>query len=469
MKRSTDRMAVGHAHRHKVASLAWVLLALAPLCATGCGSHATAKSGESGNESTHVSVVHVQRGTLTRFIEQPGYLKAYETTPIYTKIAGFAEEPKVDIGDKVKKDETLVKIWIPEVLTDLKVKAARVEQAKADVHQAQENEKACKATVEAMRARILEAEAGILKCQSDVERWKAEEVRGEKLLKQGIFDKATLDEIINQRKVSEASEKEARAKRDAVKGTFDESQARYGKSKADVDVAQRHQEVTDAEYQQWKDWVAYADLKAPYDGIITLRNVHTGHFLQPSMSGSTSKSAEPLFCVMRYDIMRVTIQVPETDAAVVKKGDEAKIRLQALPGQIIKGTVTRFTWSLDEKARTLKVEVHVKNPKEEMRPGMYANVILTAKVPDAQMLPPEAVLTDGDKSYCYEVVNGKVRRVDVEQGLVGEEGVQVLRKRLPGAKSHWEDFTGQENFVASNPAALLEGQAVEVGPANTAH
>ncbi len=64
----------------------------------------------------------VFRGTLTRFIEQPGYLKAYETTPIYTKIAGFAEEPKVDIGDKVKKDELLVKIWIPEVVTDLAVK-----------------------------------------------------------------------------------------------------------------------------------------------------------------------------------------------------------------------------------------------------------------------------------------------------------------------------------------------------------
>ncbi len=122
--------------------------------------------------------------------------------------------------------------------------------------------------------------------------------------------------------------------------------------------------------------------------------------------------------------------MPE-DAVLVKKGDEAKIFLQALPGQMVKGEVTRFTWSFDEKARTLKVEVHVKNPKEEMRPGMYANVILTAKVPNAQMLSPDAVLSDGDESYCFEVVQGKVRRVNVDVGLVGEEGVQWPAQKTP--------------------------------------
>jgi RND family efflux transporter MFP subunit len=438
-----------------------LVLVVALLGGTGCNNKAAATSEDDQVKGVKVTTTTPKVMTISRQIEQPGYLKAYESTPIYTKISGFVETVRVDIGDSVKKNELLAKLWIPEVVSDLKVKADKIKQAQADLKQAKENANAVEASVKSAKSHVDEAKACVLKCVADVKRWQAEEVRAKKLLKEGIYDVQTYDETVHQVKVSDASEIESRAKKEAADSTLEETHARYSKAKADVEVASAHLDVAKSEYAQFKDWVDYSELRAPFDGKVTLRNVHTGHFLQPSMSGSTSKSAEPLFCVMRCDIMRVTIQVPEKDAPLVKDGDAARIRLQALPGRQIEGTVTRSSWSLDERARTLRVEVHVPNPNEVLRPGMYANVVITAKVPHALVLPPQAVMTDGDKSYCAQVENGVVHRIFVEVGIEGDEGIQMLRKQAPNSKGKWEDFTGNEQFVTSNPSTLLDGQHVE--------
>ncbi|MGA3190507.1 MAG: HlyD family efflux transporter periplasmic adaptor subunit, partial [Bryobacteraceae bacterium] len=92
-------------------------------------------------------------------------------------------------------------------------------------------------------------------------------------------------------------------------------------------MAKANLAVWKAEYKEQVAWFGYAKITAPFDGKITLRNVHTGHFLQPTNSGTTSTAAEPLFVVMRTDIMRVVVQVPEYDAPLVKDGADAVVRL----------------------------------------------------------------------------------------------------------------------------------------------
>ncbi len=200
--------------------------------------------------------------------------------------------------------------------------------------------------------------------------------------------------------------------------------------------------------------------------MVTLRNVHTGHFLQPANSGTTTMSSDPLFVLMRTDIIRVTVQVPEYDAPLVQDGDPAFVRLQAMPGAEFTGTVTRNSVSFDNKTHTLRAEVHLKNPKGQLHPGMYANVTIVSRVSGALTLPPAAILSDilanKDQPYCFLVEDSKARKTLLEVGVRGEEGVQVLRKL--GREGKWEDLTGHEAVVVGNPGALLDGQAVEVQP-----
>lgn len=441
------------------------LLALAPtlLLLAGCGHHEASTTTENA-EPPEVEVTYPYKQDLTRRIEQPGQLESYEHTPIYTKIAGFALEPKVDIGDTVEKNQLLLSLYVPEVEEELKVKEARVVRDEADIEQAKAMVKAAEAAVDAAAADVTEKKAGIVHAEADVRRWEHELARAGQMLQRGIYDNQTRDETQKQLEVSRASLDEAKAKHESARSIYRDRQARATKAKADVKVTEAALQFSKAEYNQWKAWLSYAQLRAPFDGIITHRNVHTGHFLQPANSGSTSRTAEPLFTVMRTDIMRIVVQVPERDAVYVKKGDRAVVRPQALAGQEVLGTVTRFSWSVDEHARTLRVEIHVRNPEGTLRPGLYANVSIFAKQPNAMTLPASAILSDilanNNRSYCMVVENGKCHKVFLQLGLRGEEGIQVLAKQA--AEGKWEKLKGTEAVVTSHPGSLLEGQVVQL-------
>jgi RND family efflux transporter MFP subunit len=448
---------------HLGAKFVWILLATLPILSSGCGKKVAAKAIV---EIRQVEVTNPVRANITRLIEQPGFLRPYEETPIYTKIAGYVDQVNVDIGDHVTKNSALAKLWVPEMVQTLHVKEAMIKQAEADVNQSKEAANSAKAFVVAAKARIQEAIAGVNRSKADVERWQLEYDRGRKLSTSGVYDRQTLEETQSQLRSTQAIEEEARAKLETARANFEQSSAQFHKAEADIESASARLLVAKADFNQWKDWLAYSEIRAPFDGIITLRNVHTGHFLQPSASGSSIATAHPLFTMMRTDIMRLAVQIPEKDAVLVKEGDPALIRFQALPGKEFTDKITRFSWSLDEHSRTLTAEIHLKNTKNELRPGMYANVTISAILPDAMKLPPEAVLTDGDISYCFRVENGKARKTILRLGVQTADAVQVLQmlseEPKPNLPIKWETVTGKEQIVTSNPGSLVDGQNVEV-------
>lgn len=436
------------------------LAGLLPLLATGC--HKTsAEAAHKDKESAvqEVTVAHPTRQTLTRLVQQPGFNRPYEQTLIYSKIAGFVEKWNVDIGDHVKKGQQLVKLWVPEVEQALKAKEARAQQTRAELVQAEEGLKAAEANVQTAEATVREAEAGVAQVQAEYKRWDAEYVRANQLLAKNIYDKQTRDEALHQLQATGANLEKARAKVASMKAAQIESVAKRNKAKADVSAVQARVQVADADVKEQAAWLNYADIRAPYDGVVTQRNIVTGDFVQPASSGSTNRTAEPLYVVTRMDIMRVTVQVPEYDAVLIKDGDPATVIFQALKGREFHGQVTRGTWSLDPQARTLRVEIHLRNtPTEELRPQMYANATIQVKLPSVWTLPAEAVLEDGEKHYVFTVRDGKAFRLPIQIGVRAKQRVQVLRKQ--GKEENWEDFTGAEPIVVSNPGSLLEGQPV---------
>ncbi len=182
---------------------------------------------------------------------------------------------------------------------------------------------------------------------------------------------------------------------------------------------------------------------------------------------------------MRTDLMRVTVQVPEKDAVLVKQaadkeingvpmgeGTPAVVRLPALPGRDFPGTVTRDSWSLDEAVRTLRTEIFLKNTTGELHVNMYADVVITTRIPNTLSLPSAAVLTDGNHDYCFEVKDGKAVRTIIQVGMRNDHWVQVLHKWQESTTNsdtgEWVNFTGNEAIVNTNPTALIDGQSVRV-------
>ena len=391
-----------------------------------------------------------------------------EQTPIYSKIAGFVESVDVDIDSRVKEGDLLLKLWVPEREQDYNAKKARVTQAEAEVAQAEQGLLASAANVNTSAALLKEAEAGVEQADKDFLRWTAEYDRAEQLLKERIFDLQTRDEAKNQMGQSKAGVAKALARQTSATAALVESEARNRKAAADLAAAKARVLVCVADREQSLAWLNYREVRAPYAGVITARNVHRGHFLQDSSSGTTNLNAEPLFQMVRMDKMRINTQVPEYDAILVKKGMPAAVRF---PGTTIpeqRGEVTIFTWSVDEMARTLRVEIHLPNPKELLRPGLFANVVITVELPDTLVLPAEALMNEGDAYYCYIIEGGKAVRTAVDIGVKTDRLVQVLRKQerhIGDPKNDaWQEFTGREDIVARNPTSLIDGQAAIAVP-----
>jgi HlyD family secretion protein len=449
---------------------------------SGC-EHGSAATVDPASSSSKVTVVNPKRQTIYRLIQQPGYIRPYEETPIYSKIAGYVEQITVDKGSEVHKGDLLIKLWVPEMEQDLAAKQAQVEESRAEVRQSEEGLKASQADVNTAAAVVNEAKADVNQAEADYLRWTAEYERAQRLLQQNVFDKQTLVEAKDQMQQSDAGRAHARAKQVASEAALIESKAKHGKAQADLEAARSKLEVAEAQKNQCAAMLDYRNIRAPFDGMVTLRNVHTGHFLQSSSSGSTNKSAEPLLVMMRMDIMRVVVQVPEKDAVLVKDGDLARVAFQALPGRVFpnrqpqSGTdkkfdafpnkVTLVSWSFDDRARTLSVEIHIPNSARELRPGMYANVTIRADIPNALTLPTEAVLDStldaGAAHYCFMVVDDKAVRLPVQVGISTDKVVQILQKQSPpdkpGDEGIWQDFTGNESIVASF-RSLIDGQPV---------
>jgi len=320
---------------------------------------------------------------------QPARIEPFEQAPLYAKIEGYVHKtrtltaddgqpvqaPIADIGDRVDENDVLAEISVPEMEQELRQKQALYAQAKAEVEQAAQATIVVQKAAESAAARIREAEAGVARADGEYQRWEAERTRIQELATSGSVSQKLADETLNQFRAADAGRQEVAAKVESVKAALGEAEATVAKSKADEAGAAARLEVAQANIDHMQALLGYAKIRAPFAGIVTERNVDTGHFVRPPQ-GSGSPS---LFVVVRTDVVRIVTDIPELEAPQVNIGARAMIRVQSLGGEEIEGQVTRTAWVLDPSSRTLRTEIDLPNPSGHLRPGMYATVRITLK------------------------------------------------------------------------------------------
>ncbi len=404
-----------------------------------------------------VSVGPPQRRSLTRTVEQPGYIDAFERAPLLAKVAAYVKAVHVDIGDRVKDGQVLAELDDPELEQELRQKQALVAQAAAEVEQAKQLLLAAEAHARLRVAEVAEAESARTRARANFERWQSESQRIGRMVSGGVIDEQTRDETLNQFRAAAAARDEVEARVRSAQAAQAESEARRNKSRADVDVAEAKARVAEADEGRTRALLGYTRITAPFDGVVTARGVDKGHLLQPGVKDA------PLFVVTRLDPVRVFVEVPELDAALVRPGAKAEVRVQALRGRSFAGTVTRTAWALDSRSRTLRTAIDLPNPDGTLRPGMYAYAALTLALPEAWTLPAAAVVRQGDTAVAFLVRDGKAVRVGVQTGFGDGRHVELLKYQAPaaggGSDRRWVEPTGDEAFVL-RAAGVADGQAV---------
>ena len=426
--------------------LASVILALV----TGCQTAPTADMQAGVPTAIHVVAAPPVRKTLRRECVQPGQIEAFEITPLFAKLPSYVEKLHVDIGDRVKADELLAELFLPEVKDELRQKEAALAQARAEIDLANAAVRAAEAAVATARANVAAAEAGTTRAEADVTRWQSQSARISQLVAGGSLDRKLEDETRDSLKAAEAARGEARAKVEASKAAVLQSQADLAKAKAGAAAAVARRGSADADQSRVKALLQYTQIRAPFAGVVTQRNVNRGDFVQPA--GTTS--GKPLLIIASTDMVRFFVDVPELDSPWVEPGKKAYVNVQALPDRTVEGKVTRTGWDLGAN-RTLRTELDIPNPSGTLRPGMYATAhIVLQESPDALVVPLSAVVRDGPKTACWVVRDSKAMRVPIIIGIqVGNE-IAVA-----------SGLNGDEQVVQLPPSSLHDGQAVEAASA----
>jgi RND family efflux transporter MFP subunit len=169
----------------------------------------------------------------------------------------------------------------------------------------------------------------------------------------------------------------------------------------------------------------YLTVKAPFDGTITLRNVHPGALVT---AGNGNKiEMEPLLELQQISKLRLQVKVPETFATQLEDSQRVSFEVDALPGKTFTGTISRQANSLDDKYRSEAFEIDVINKGNLLMPGMYAEVSLPLKGhPNALVVPQSAVVISTERKYVIKVQNNRAALVDVTTGNENNGMVEIF-------------------------------------------
>jgi len=436
--------------------LLWCAVITCLLSMVGCGPPANAQpkgAPQAGSQTGGTSAVEVvsagqaTRKDLTLTTTQPAQIAAIEQAPIYSKLAAYVGEVLVDYGDKVKKGQPLIELSAPELDAEVAQKQALLEQAKAELVQAEASARAAEAGVTTAQSNVVQAKAGTSRAEADLVRWRSEYERIGRLAVSGSVNRQIADETQQKLAAADAAKNESLAAIDAAQALVKESEAELAKAIADIDAAKSRIRVAEANVTYGQSMRSYLSIIAPFDGIATLRRVDPGHFVQPGGNSTT-----PLLVIARVDKIRIFIAVPEHEVAYVDLADPVTIDVQSLRGAAFQGTVTRTSFALDPKNRSLEVICDIDNVDGRLRPGMFASATLKLQeVKGALTLPSAAVFRQGKEAFCFRLIDGKATKTPIQVGIRVGDDFEITA-----------GLSEDQTVILNKASSLKDGQPVEV-------
>jgi HlyD family secretion protein len=375
------------------------------------------ESGTTSQGLPRVEVVKPKRGGMERTTNQPGTLHAFDYADLYAKVSGYVKELKVDRGSRVKKDELLVELFVPELVAAVKQAEASLERANAAVVQAKARVTSAAQIIVAKKADQEKAESDLRAKTAQREYRDKQYVRISQLVERGAVEERLRDEEEDRRAAAREEEAAAKSGVAAAKAHVFEAEALLAQARADVKGAEADVDVSQANLAKERALELYTHIRSPYDGVVISRGeaVHVGAFIRSADQGAS----EPVLTVAMDDMMRTVILVPDRDVPYCDVGDPAIIRVDALNDREFKGMVSRIAESENVNDRTMRVEVDLPNPQHLLRDGMYGRAeIILEKATTNLTVPSTAIISRDDKGkgLVQIVRDGKMYRQPVTIG-----------------------------------------------------
>ncbi len=308
---------------------------------------------------------------ISRTVTLPAEIHPFLTVSLHAKVQGYVDRVLVDRGSVVKQGDLLAELNAPEMQAQIAEGVSKFQSAEAE---------------------RLQAEAQLAATQSTYQRLQ-----------------------------------EAAGTPGAVAGNdLVQAQKQVDAAQALVNAKQKASAAAQAAVDALKAMVAYLKITAPFDGVVTDRFVHPGALVGPP--------ADPaLLVIQQVSHLRVVVPVPEEFVGMFARGTRAVFSVPAFPQRSFYGTIARIAHALDQKTRTMPVELDVLNRDGALAPGMYPSVKWPVRSSQpALFVPKTSVVTTTERTFVIRDQSGRADWVDVKTGASEGDLVQVSGSLLPG-------------------------------------
>ncbi len=298
-------------------------------------------------------------------IDLPGEIAPYLSVSLHAKVPSYVDRVLVDRGSIVKQGDLLVELSAPEM-------AAQIAEAESKV--------------QAAEAERLQAEAQLAAAQSTYERTRtAAQTPGA----------IAGNELIQAQKQTEAAQALLNSRRQASRAAA-------------------------AAVRALQDLQGYLKLTAPFEGVVTDRLVHPGALVGPGNDIA-------LLVIQQVSHLRLVVPVPEENVSGIVKGATVQFQVPAWPDRTYSGTIARISHALDQKTRTMNVELDVMNRDGSLAPGMYPTVKWPVRRSRPSLFVPKtSVVTTTERTFVIRSENGRAHWVDVRKLAPEGDLVEVL-------------------------------------------
>ncbi len=333
------------------------------------GATPVAGLGAAAPATAEVEVTRVVSQKLNTTVKLPAQLTAYEIVDVYPKVTGFVKWIKVDRGSRVKTGQQIALLEAPEVLAQRAEAESKFQSAESQLTAAQAKLASDQATYQRMSAAA--KTPGVV----------------------------ALNDLEIAQKTAQADEANVAA--------FDKS-------------AKAAQEALRAVSQL----EAYLSITAPFDGQVTNRYVHPGALVGP---GGGPGAMTPIVQIQTLTRHRLVVPVPEYDAAGIPAGTEVSFSVPSFPGRVFTAPIARVSGAVDVKTRTMPVELDVRDPKAELDPGAFCEVVWPVRrAYPTLFVPTTSVGSDLERTFVIRVRGNHAEWVDVKTGVTSANLTEVF-------------------------------------------
>jgi RND family efflux transporter MFP subunit len=345
---------------------------------SACSSPTTSSSAEAPRQpagkptidetTPTVVVAPVLEKMLEKITQLPAELVPYQIVELFPKVSSFVEWIGVDRGSRVRRGQILVRLTAPEI------KSQRAE-AEARLH--------------SIQSQRVEAAAQLKSDEGTYSRLKAA---------------ASTPGVVsgNELEIAERSVEARRARLSSIENSELAAQAAL---------------------KSVQEMESYLTVIAPFDGVITERNVHAGALVGPSGAAAM----QPMLRLEQMSQLRLVVPIPERDVAGLARGTQVTFRVPAFPAESFQAVIRRIAHSVDPKTRTMAVELDVSNASGRLPAGMFAEVSWPVKRANKTLfVPPSAVVTTTERTFVIRVKDGVADWIDVRRGATLPDLLEVF-------------------------------------------